>query len=150
MTKDMARTFCTIVCERSGQWAAGLRRHLPPEIRLRETRGLADCRSELAAAPASLVVVEVTAANLDAALELLADAGRRFPLARVVAVAQRGSEFYEWLLREAGAIHFTTSPRAADVLARLAVRHAARLPLPRTAFVTQIWDALPWQDAATA
>jgi hypothetical protein len=141
---------CLIVCERKGIWAAAARRRLPSEIRVRETRSLADCRREMTAAPASLVVVEVTQASLSGALELVADARRRCPLTRVAAVADRGCEAYEWLLREAGAIHFSTSPRDADVLVRLAVRHAARLPAARTSFAAEIWDSLPWQQAAAS
>ncbi|MEX0678528.1 MAG: hypothetical protein WD063_15715 [Pirellulales bacterium] len=146
----MANKPSVIVCERRGIWAAGLRRHLPREIRVCETRLLADCRRELAGAPPSLVVVELSESNLAAALDLVADAVRRFPLARVVAVAERGWEPYEWLLREAGAIHFTTQPRKADTLARLAVRHVARVPLPRTTLVAEIWDSLPWHDTAVS
>ena len=104
------------------------------EIRLRETRSLDESRREMAAMAPCLAAVEVTPANLVAALELLAAASRLFPLVRVVAVADRGCEAFEWLLREAGAIHFTTSPRDADVLVRLAVRHAARVPAAPVAF----------------
>ena len=146
----MASKPCVIVCERRGIWAAGLRRHLPREIRVYETRTLADCRRELAARPASLVAVELLGNNVTGTLDLLADVARTFPLARGVAVAQRGWESYEWLLREAGALHFTTSPRQCDVLARLAVRHAARTVTPRTTLVAQIWDSLPWQEIAVS
>jgi hypothetical protein len=146
----MAHRPSTIVCERSGAWAAALRRHLPRELRLRETRTLADCRHELTAAPASLLVVEVSESNLGGVLDLAADVERLFPWARLVAVAPRGGEACEWLLREAGAIHFTTSPRSAAVLARLAARHAARIPLPRATPVAEIWDSLPWQESAVS
>ncbi len=146
----MASKSSVIVCERRGIWAAGLRRHLPREIRVYETRTPADCRCELAARPASLVAVELLQTNVTGTLDLLALVARTFPLARAVAVAERGWEPYEWLLREAGAIHFTTSPRQSDALARLAVRHAARVPLPRTTLVAQIWDSLPWQEMAVS
>jgi hypothetical protein len=139
-----------IVCERSGAWAAALRGHLPRELPLRETRTLADCRQELAAAPASLLVVEVSDSNLGGVLDLAADVEHIFPWARLVAVAARDGEDREWLLREAGAIHFTTSPRTAATLARLAARHAARIPLPRAALVAEIWDSLPWQESAVS
>ena len=144
----MASKPSIVVCERRGIWAAGLRRHLPRQLRVCETRTLADCRRELTAAPASLVVVELTESNVAGALDLVVDVVRSFPWARVVAVAERGWEPYEWLLREAGAIHFITSPRKADMLARLAVRHVARLPVPPTTLVAEIWDSLPWHDSA--
>jgi hypothetical protein len=138
-----------IICERKGTWAAGLRRYLPRELRLRETRSLADCLHELDESPASVVVVEFSEALLERALDLLGEVGRRFPSALVVAVAPRGWEPYEGLLREAGAVHFTTSPRDGDVLARIAVRHAALIPAPGTTFAARIWDSLPWPEAAT-
>jgi hypothetical protein len=138
-----------IVCERKGTWAASLRHHLPRELRLRETRSLTECLAELAAAPASLAVVELSEANHARALDMVAEVGRRFPLALVVTVAPRGWEAWQWLAREAGAAHFTTSPRDGDLVARLAVRHAARLPTPATTLSARIWDSLPWSEAAT-
>jgi DNA-binding NtrC family response regulator len=138
-----------IVCERKGAWSAGLRRHLPREVRLRETRLLADCSSALAEAPGSLVVLELTPANLDGVLELLSDVEARYPLAAVVVVAERNLEACEALLREAGAVHFATSPRTADALARLAARHLARLPQQTGTLAARIWASLPWPEAAT-
>ncbi len=145
----MPMTSRLIVCERKGIWAARMRAHLPPRLVLRETRSLAECRAELAQAPASFVVVESTAANLADVARLLADAGRDFPLARCAAVAQRALQSYEGLLREAGAVHFATSPRTAGVMAHIASRHLEQLPTPRTSFVAQIWESLPWHEAAT-
>jgi len=146
----MAGKFSVIVCERRGIWAAGLRSHLPREIRVFETRTPADCRRELVVSPASLVAVELQPSNVAGTLNLLADVKGRFPLSRAVAMAERGWEPYEWLLREAGAIHFTTSPRQSAALARLAVRLAGRVPVPRTTLVAQIWDSLPWPDLAVS
>jgi hypothetical protein len=138
-----------IICERKTTWAAGLRRHLPRELRLRETRTLGDCLAELAASPSSLVVVELSKANFERALDMIAEVEFRFPLALVVAVAPRGWEACQWLVRESGAVHFTTSPRDGDVLARLAVRHALRIPVASTTLSARIWDSLPWPEAAT-
>ncbi len=143
-----ASTPRVIVLERAGIWAAGLRRHLPAELRLRETRSPEECLAELGQAPRSLVALEVPENGVDGMLDLLGAATRRFPMARFVALAERGLEAHEWLLREAGAVHFTTSPREIDVVARLAERHAARLPQPRTTFAAQIWESLPWPSAA--
>jgi hypothetical protein len=142
-----------IVCERSGIWATSLARHLGPEIRLRQTRGLEECVRQLAAAPASLLALEVSRGNLPGGLALLVDVGRRFPASRSIVLAERGCERYEWLLREAGAVHFSVSPRESESLARLAVRHfgLATVPLAdecRGDVTSQIWDALPWNDVA--
>src|SRR4051812_24719457 len=101
-----------IVCEQTGRWAAALQRETTgPHIRVVETRSRAECEERLVETPNSLVALEMTAANLDATLGWLADAGRRFPAARAIVLADRGLEPYELLAREAGAIHFTTSPR---------------------------------------
>lgn len=138
-----------IVCERRGLWAALIRLGLPPEFPLRETRSLAECRAELAAAPASVLVVEITPARLSGTLDLVADAPRLFPLASIVVVGPRDSASCESLVREAGAVHFTTSPSAAAEIARLTLRHAERVPRPRTSLAAQIWESLPWPEAAT-
>jgi len=139
-----------IVCEQTGLWAARIRTAVARELTLRETRHLADCRAELATAPASLVVVELRAGNAREVLELLAEVGGSYPLARVVVVAPRGSEPCEEGLREAGAVHFTTSPRSAGTIARLAERHAAQVPRPRISFAERIWESLPWPEAAAS
>ena len=139
-----------IVCERAGTWAAHLRTHLPREMPLRQTRSLDECCEELVRAPGRLLVLEVSEINLQNVLELAADLGRRFPHARWAGVAKRGYESYDGLLREAGAVHFATSPRTADVLARLAVRHAARVPQPKLSLAARIWESLPWHEAAAS
>jgi hypothetical protein len=138
-----------IMCERRGTWAVAVRRHLPLELRLRETRSAADCLAELAAAPASLVALELTRARPEVALSLVREIDLAFPLARSVVMADRGLESWEWLVREAGAVHFTTSPRDAAALARLASRHAARAPVPKLSFAALIWESLHWPDAAS-
>jgi hypothetical protein len=138
-----------IVCERKAVWAMRLRSHLPPEAAMRQTRLLEECGAELALAPASFLVVEALGANLVAVLELLSLAGRQFPLARVAVVAERKWEPLGEVLREAGAVYFSTSPRSADIIARMAVRHLQRAPQPRLPLATRIWESLPWQEAAT-
>ncbi len=50
-----------IACEKTGAWAVALRRCLEGiDVRIRETRSLADRWSELAARPASLLALEMT------------------------------------------------------------------------------------------
>lgn len=137
-----------IVCERSGKWAAALRRTLARDVSVRETRSLTECVAELQTAPTSFLVVEVTATNLPAAFELLARVNAEFRWARVAVVAERALAECEWGLREAGAIHFATSPRKAAELARLAERHAALAPGAKRSLAAQVWDSLPWPEAA--
>lgn len=137
-----------IVCERTGKWATAIARHLPSAIRLRQTRGLRECSDELALSPASLLVLELTLENLGGVLALVGDLGHKFPLARAIVVAERHLAPYECLLREAGAAHFTTSPRESRCLAGLASRHVDRTAVPMTDLATEIWDELPWIEVA--
>jgi ActR/RegA family two-component response regulator len=139
-----------IVCEQSGLWATRIRAAVSRELTVRETRHIADCRAELAASPASLLVVELRLGHVSEVLELLGEVSRAYPLARVVIVAPRGSEACEAELREAGAVYFTTSPRVAGTIARLAERHGAQVPKPRISFVERIWESLPWPEAAAS
>ena len=58
-----------IVCERTGRWVVALRRELDDaDVNLVQTRTTAGCWAELSKAPASMAVVELTAAG---AAELL-------------------------------------------------------------------------------
>jgi hypothetical protein len=134
-----------IVCERDGHFAVALRRELPrPEIRVLETRSVDECWEALARWPASFVVVELTRTNATALLERMVWLERDFPLARVAVVADRALGFCEWLLREAGAVHFTVSPRRFGPLGCLAVRHLDAAPRPRLSLPERIWASLPW------
>jgi hypothetical protein len=139
-----------IVCERSGRWAAALRRGLARELSLRETRSLAECEAELREAPGSFLVVELTATNLGSVLELLARVGAEYRWSRIAVVAERSLAECEWAMREAGAIHFASSTRKAAELARLAERHAALVPRPKRSLAAQVWDSLPWPEAASS
>lgn len=135
-----------IVCERSGRWAVGLRRELgAAEPRVHETRSVAECWEVLAASPASFVVVELTSAGAGELLRRMARLGRDFPLARVVVVADRCLASHEWLMREAGAIHFTCSPRQLGPVARMASRHLEQAPAPQRTVTQRIWASLPWK-----
>lgn len=134
-----------IVCERSGSWAVALRREMAATaIRVDETRSVAECWELLARAPASLVIVELTAAGATALLRRMAHFQRDFPLARLAVVADRSLADYQWLIREAGAVHFTCSPRQLGPMARLARRHLAQAPGPQRSLSEQIWATLPW------
>ena len=139
---------CMIVCERSGRWAVALAPHLAPSMRLRQTRSLAECAAVMDRAPASLLALEATRENLAGVLALLVDVTKKFPRARAIVLADRGLESYEWLLREAGAVYFTVSPRGSHDLALLAGRHLERACAPQADLAAQIWDALPWSEVA--
>jgi hypothetical protein len=135
-----------IVCERRGRWAVLLRRNVAEAgVRVSETRSLADCRAEIALSPASIAVIELTSNNLGELLKAVGYWERDYPLLRWAAVADRALAGHEWLLREAGAVHFTCSPRQAAPLARLACRHLALIPPPSLSLAERIWASLPWE-----
>ena len=57
---------------------------------------------------------------------------------------------YERLAQEAGAVHFTCSPRRLGPLAALAIRHLAGIPLPQQTLAERIWASLPWGEKTSA
>ena len=139
------RTARLIVCERTGRWAAALRMELAEAgVRVWETRSLAECWETLAAAPGNFVVVELGAATADDLLARMIGLADSFPRTRVAVVADRSLAEYEWLLREAGAVHFACSRRQLAPLARTACRHLAQVPTPRQGLAERIWAGLPW------
>lgn len=143
-TIELSSAAKLIVCERRGHWAVALRRELTEAgVRVWETRSLADCRDELATSPASFAVVEL-GANVNSLLRFLATQNRQFRSARVAVVAGPSQADYQWLLREAGAVHFVSSFREVGVLARLACRHLAEAPPPQQTLAERIWAGLPW------
>jgi hypothetical protein len=112
-------------------------------VRVWETRTLADCWTELDASPASFVVVEL-GGDLSGLLGRMARRPREFPRARLAVVADRVLAGHEWLMREAGAVHFVCSPRRVGTLAQLACRHLAQVPPPQQSLTERIWASLPW------
>lgn len=135
-----------IVCERSGRWAVALRRELADAgVRISETRTLADCWSELVESPASFVVLEL-GGDVAGLLGRMASQPRDFPRARLAVVADRSLAGYQWLMREAGAVHFLCSSRQVGSLAQLACRHLAQVPPPLQSLTERIWTSLPWGE----
>ena len=104
-----AATGRLMVCERSGPWAAALRRELAEAgVRVWETRSLAECWESLAAAPASFLIVELTLARCRR--PVAADGAAAARLSRwpeVAVVAARPLAGWQWLVREAGAVDFS-------------------------------------------
>lgn len=133
-----------VVCESTSRWAAALRRELAARaVRVWEARTLAAAHALLAETPAAILVVELARANLDDLPGWLATARSDYPRARFAVVAERGLADYEWLLREAGAVHFLTSSRQLRPLIEIVTRHLAFVPpLPQTP-LERIWNKLP-------
>jgi hypothetical protein len=139
-----------IVCESGSSWAVGLRREAGTwPIRIHETRSLEECRQLLDASPASFLVIELPRAGLEGLLAFLARIARDYPWARPAVVAPRELAAAEWLLREAGAVHFVTSPRQLAGLIRTARRHLEAVPRPRSSPAEEIWMSLPWKAEGT-
>jgi hypothetical protein len=161
-----------IVCESGSSWAVGLRREAGAwPLRIHETRSLDECRQLLEGGqsasaarwlkwrsvdewpqllqgyPASFLVVELTRAGLEGLLGFLACIGRDYPWARLAVVAPRELAAAEWLMREAGAVHFVTSPRQLAGLVCTARRHLEAVPRPRLSPAEEIWAGLPWSGA---
>jgi hypothetical protein len=118
-------------------------------VRVWETRTLSDCWSELAKSPASFLIVELRG-NVADLLHRMARQPREFPAARLAVVADRSLAGYEWLMREAGAVHFLCSPRKVGPLARVACRHLAQVPPPQQSLTERIWASLPWGERSGA
>ena len=138
-----------IVCERSGSWSAALRGELAATgVRLWECRSLPEAWDGLAQTPAAFVIAEADRENLGSLLRRMAWFSRDFPRARIAVVAHRDMARFEWLVREAGAVHFLASPRRLTPLAGLAVRHLSNVPLPSQTVVQRIWAGLPWGPPA--
>ena len=134
-----------IVCERSGLWSTSLRSELAETgVRIWECRNLPEAWEALSQTPAAFVIAEAAHDNVDDLLRRMIWLSRDFPQARIAVVTQRNMAGFQWLLREAGAVHFLTSPRRLASLAGLVVRHLANVPLPSQTMLDRIWASLPW------
>ena len=138
-----------IVCEKTGRWAVAFRRALFRQgVPLKESRSLVGCGRELAQRPASVVAVEVTADNLEAAVSALIDWSRSFPGSRIVAVGDSQVASAALLLREAGAIAVLTSAREVPSVIPLVQRHIANVPAADLPLEQAAWASLPWSNWA--
>ncbi len=139
-----------IVCEAGGSWSIGLRSELAETgVRVWECRGLPEAWEALTQTPAALLLAEATPVNIEDLLRRMAWFSRDFPHARIAVAAHRNMARYEWLFREAGAVHFLTSPRRLPPLAGLVVRHLANAPTSSQTLVERLWASLPWGRQGT-
>lgn len=137
-----------LVWERSGAWAAGLRAALQSESQVVakpiELRHQDEVEEILAASPASLLLIEFTAANLGERIAWLASVRRRWPEAVAIAVAERGLSPWQPVVREAGAEAWIESPTQLAGVARMARRQWRRYPPPLPDLRTAWRERLPW------
>ena len=134
-----------IVCEKTNRWASALRAALcRSALVVTETRSLVGCESALAEAPDSLVAVEVTAANLDQAIDFVVLTGRRFPGALVVALLTEEAAVAERLMQEAGVVDVIGSVLDVPRIALLARRYYAAAPPRELDFYELVRQRMPW------
>ncbi len=135
-----------IVCEATCKWTVALRRQLPRDSwsRLSETRSLDDCWRETRTSPTSIVVMEVTTANLEQLAERLPRFGTEFPRACVSVVGSRQLAATQWLMRELGAVHTVFSSRNLNSLVRIIQRHWSRIAGEDPTGDPFPWPQLPW------
>jgi len=138
-----------VVCEKTGIWAAAMRRAFCWPSGPCETRSWVACLREAQARPDALVALEISPENAETACRRLADLTQRFPRVRVVLLADRKLKPIEWLLREAGAVEVLFSlgdlPRLQPVLRRF----REQMSSSQTDFRDQIWSRLPWPRHAS-
>lgn len=138
-----------IVCEAGSTWAVALRRQLAVELRetICETRSLTDCWRQALAASESIVILELTRANLELCASELLRYRTRLPRVPVLVVGSRDVEAAGPLMRELGAVHTVFSTRDVMPLVRIVQRHWRRVHDPDA---IPPWRQLPWEDASGA
>lgn len=143
-------TGTLILCERSGRWADSLRRHrLCDELRLIETRSLAETEGRLVETSSALVGLELSAATIGAVAEWISRRPANLGAKAVFVFAQRGLRAYELLCREAGAVHFVDSELELFALAAMFDRYLsdpafAKLNADELPLAERIRASLPW------
>lgn len=142
--------FSVIVCEKTGKWAAAIRRVLRPESGLCETRGWPACSRELKTRTAAFVALEVLPENAEAVCRRLAELTRRSRHVHAVLLADRSLKPVEWLLREAGGAHVLFSRREIIQLRPIWERFWAQIPPSQMTFREHVWSRLPWTKYASA
>jgi hypothetical protein len=151
-----------LICERTGTWAAALRRvdrstiEQPPP-RIVEARSLVECRkgfdgpssADFAVAP---LVVESTIGDLADLLDLLTVHVRRRPRVPRFVVGPLPSDDFELLLREAGAVDWIASPRGVDRIVQTLRRYDPSVAAPRVSLLEppisltdRLRASLPWR-----
>ena len=138
-----------VVCEKTGKWAAAIRRLLRPASGLCETRSWQACLQEVRTRTAALVALEVLPENAESVCRRVAELTRRFRQVHVILLADRNLQTVEWLLREAGAAHVLFSPRDIVRLRPIIERFWTQIPPSRKTFREHVWSQLPWARHAS-
>jgi len=134
-----------IICEAANRWTPPMRRLVRSSgVLVRQTPRLDLFWEELAAAPTSVVALEVSVKTIGRVLADLELLGRRFPDTVALVLGTREAAPLEWLLRESGAVHAAFSPRRLDPVARVVARHAALSRHEPADMRRWAWARLPW------
>src|SRR3954452_12583583 len=100
-----------IVCESSGGWGTSIRRRLPPDVSLVETRSLVETAECLEQSPNAMLALEWNSDKAELLLAEIARIGRRRPQVAVVVLSHRDPSCLSSACLEAGAIHVVASRR---------------------------------------
>lgn len=139
-----------IVVEKTGRWAAALRRVAGRgALPLTEVRSLDQTERELGGHPAALVAIEVGVSSLVRVSSRLALWRNRFAGARFLLLAEPELAPLESALRDAGAVHVIYSTRELAATVRLIRRQLARTPQSAMTLEESIWARLPWSAASS-
>jgi hypothetical protein len=139
-----------IICERDSHFAPAMRRELMNRASLIvETRSLAGCEVALAESTESLVVIEVTTANLAKVVDFLARVRERYPRAAAVVALSPDTAAAEPLLAEAGAICAFHSVLEAPAIAHIVDRKFALASRSSPSLPELVAARLPWPAYAT-
>jgi hypothetical protein len=121
-----------IVCETTSKWAVALRRvagalrrvaGAEMQSRLCETRSLEDCWGEAVVSPYSVVLVELTSANLERVAHELIRYRSELRHVRAVVAGDRDMLPAQNLILELGAVRVLFSLRRVAVVIEIAQRH---------------------------
>jgi hypothetical protein len=138
-----------VICEKTGKWAAAIRRVCGLASDVCETRSWPACLRELRTRTAAMVAVEVLPENAEVVCRRLAELAWRSRHVHALLLADRSLRDLEWLLREAGAVHVLFSPRELVRVRPIWERFRMRMPPSRSTFREHVWSRLPWTKQET-
>lgn len=108
-------------------------------------RSVGDCLALLAQWPGSVVAIEVSQSNLEEAFAAICRLQRVRPPSAVMALAARGLEAAEPLLREAGAVHVMLSRQELKFAATI-FKHDCQAKLNSDESIRErVWRRMPWE-----
>lgn len=146
---NVERTSRLIFCERQGRWAASLRRVWPEmPTTIVETRGYDECFDAVKVGDVSLVALEATPDNIAKVCRWVWRFRNSRPASDVVALSQPSLERWQWLWREAGAMHVIHCRRELETVRDLAIRHFELHPAPKSGVAAELLGRLPWGETA--